>query len=160
MHTSFRGVKRATWGESWGNLKYHFYGCWSLSTFSLKQWLCLFGKQNLDVAVYTQTNWNWRWDKEKPLCAKLQEVCDVQLQTVHGLLADVILQSAGGVQQPQSWPMALQNRMSETPQARDFLSRSATAQSSASSQPRGTHYRSGTWNSLLLTTEHHRPPFL
>lgn len=72
---------------------------------------------------------------------------------VPGILADVILQSAGGVQQPRSWPMALQNRMSETPQAWDFLSRSAAAQSSASSQPGGTHYRFGTWNSLLLTTE-------
>ncbi|KAK5896640.1 hypothetical protein CesoFtcFv8_009780 [Champsocephalus esox] len=67
-----------------------------------------------------------------------------RLAAVPGLMADVILQSAGGVQQPRSRPMALQNRMSETPQAWDFLSRSATAQSSASSQPEGTHYRSGT----------------
>lgn len=59
----------------------------------------------------------------------------------------------------RSWPMALQNRMSETPQAWDFLSRSAPAQSSASSQPGGTHYRSGTRNSRLLTTEH-QPPSL
>lgn len=39
-----------------------------------------------------------------------------RLAAVPGLLADVILQSAGGRQpQPQSWPMALQNRMYETP---------------------------------------------
>lgn len=66
------------------------------------------------------------------------------------LWADVILMFAGGVQQPRSWPMALQNRMSQTPQAWDFLSRSATAQGSACSRPRGARYRSGTRSSSRL----------